>query len=221
MANTLVNHFGKSVHDHENPLRMQLRSEGRLTYALFDFNISTKFPPTATLDECRLPYHRSWTGTFGHFPADTAQGEFDFDPFAWDVCMLGLAFCYEFNSVICDVPMLAPLLDKMMLRDITQRFTAAEALRFFEDELYSQLSEQQLLQYPSQELCGIIPSADYDRWKGLNVQFVEKWAAFRQPPLPLATRIMRFICRYEWAHHAVILIRRTVHLARSWRPTSL
>ena len=39
--------------------------------------------------------------------------------------------------------MLAPLFDRMTTHDLTRRFTADEALEFFQNE-YSQLTEEQL-----------------------------------------------------------------------------
>ncbi|KAG6807496.1 hypothetical protein H0H93_001543, partial [Arthromyces matolae] len=95
----------------------------------------------------------SWNGTPGYTPLDTCQGEFDFDPFAWDVGSMGLVFCFYYDVgpstvtyslwLLMDVlnqhltvpaPMLAPLFDKMVTRDVTKRFTAQQALSFLEEE---------------------------------------------------------------------------------------
>jgi len=95
----LVNHFGTDCSIEYNEVRSELRSEGKLIYALFDFDISIIAPPDAKKGEYRLPYRMSWWGS-GNQPRDTAQGEFDYDPFAFDVGMLGSEFCQEFQVEI-------------------------------------------------------------------------------------------------------------------------
>ena len=72
-----------------NLVRGELRCEGRLIYAMFDFNVSMMLPPTAKKEDFRLPYYESWVGTYS-FPCDTQQGEFDYNPFVYDVGVLGL-----------------------------------------------------------------------------------------------------------------------------------
>ncbi|KAF5380080.1 hypothetical protein D9615_006222 [Tricholomella constricta] len=44
--NILVSHFGKRLTDGNNEFRATLRSQGRLTYAFFDFDVAAIFPPT-------------------------------------------------------------------------------------------------------------------------------------------------------------------------------
>ena len=92
-GNIAVNHVGCLSHIHNNTLRPALRREGRLTYALFDFDISIMFPSSFTAAECRLPYWMSWHGCLFIPPYDTTQGEIDYDPFAFDVACLGIHFC--------------------------------------------------------------------------------------------------------------------------------
>jgi hypothetical protein len=97
--NVLVNHFGADSSLANNEVRSELRSDGKLIYALFDFDISIMAPPDAKKGEYRLPYHMSWWGSFNQ-PMDTAQGEFDYDPFAFDVGMLGSEFCQVYQVTI-------------------------------------------------------------------------------------------------------------------------
>ena len=98
--NVLVNHFGANSSLANNEVRSELRSDGKLIYALFDFDISIMAPSDAKKGEYRLPYHMSWWGSFNQ-PMDTAQGEFDYDPFAFDVGMLGSEFCQVYQVTIC------------------------------------------------------------------------------------------------------------------------
>ena len=84
----LVNHFSDDESMTVNLVRGGLRSEGRLLYAMFDFNSAIMLPPTAKKEDFRLPYYESWVGSY-YFPCDTEQGEFDF---VFDVGILGVVF---------------------------------------------------------------------------------------------------------------------------------
>ncbi|KAF8067477.1 other/AgaK1 protein kinase [Lyophyllum atratum] len=209
LGNILVNHFGRQSDDDTNMLRQSLRSQNRLTYALFDFDCSTMFPQSYTLEECRLPYQRSWRTLYLQVPSDTSHGEPDFDPFAFDVGMLGVMFCHRFQHLTPKVPMLAPLFDRMITRNIPQRFTAAEAFLFFEEQVYPQTTESQLEEDPVTLRDDKFRRFDfYNRWEGLDPSFVEKWAAFREPPVPWRNRVLRFICARLWGYRMVAYIRR-------------
>ncbi|KAG6847973.1 hypothetical protein H0H93_004466 [Arthromyces matolae] len=208
-GNILINHFGRYHGDHQNPTRPYLRQKNQLTYALFDFELSTKFPPSWSDEECRLPYHRSFQGTPGCVPPDTFQGEFDFDPFARDVGSMGLVLAAEFEHLTIHVPLLAPLLDKMLTRDVPRRFTAQQSLDFVENVVYPGTSQEQLdlgVEEP--------PSVRIDRWLGLDPDFVKKWAEYHEPPLPLTTRMLRFICQYPWVLHTIAFLRKNLHQFR-------
>ncbi|KAJ3506407.1 hypothetical protein NLJ89_g6887 [Agrocybe chaxingu] len=134
-ANVLVSHFSDDTTSYtESAAREQLRSSNSLIYCLFDFDISMMLPPDVDKRYYRLPYRLSWDGTFCQ-PKDTAQGEFDYNPFAYDVGTLGRAFCIQYQHLSTLIPMFAPFLDRMTTRDISSRFTAAEALDFFESFL--------------------------------------------------------------------------------------
>jgi hypothetical protein len=106
-GNVLMNHFGAGNYDYQM-LRQASRREGRLVYAMFDFDVSFIFPSSSTLEQRRLPYHLSWWGTFSPLH-DTAQGELDYDPFAFDVGVLGVLFCHNFQVGPLD-PFRCPLL---------------------------------------------------------------------------------------------------------------
>jgi len=96
-ANIVVNHFCASGQMRCNSMRGQLRSSGHLVYALLDFDISIRFPPNSTPADMRLPSSLSWWGSYDQ-PADTAQGELDYDPFAFDVGCLGVLFWDRFGA---------------------------------------------------------------------------------------------------------------------------
>ncbi|KAF8526725.1 kinase-like domain-containing protein, partial [Gautieria morchelliformis] len=178
-GNILVNHFGAFTDNPSNDLRRKLRRDGRLVYAIMDFDISMIFPPTATREECRLPSHLSWIGGQSQ-PHDTRQGELDNDPFAFDVGCLGVLFCRCFQHFTSIVPMFAPLMDRMTTRDISRRFTASQALEFLES-FASELTLEQL-EFPAPPWKpGQPPYDKYDRWAGLPETFIKDWDNFREP----------------------------------------
>ncbi|KAK0191639.1 hypothetical protein F5146DRAFT_1049701 [Armillaria mellea] len=97
----------------------------------------------------------SWVGTNNYNIHDTRQGEHDYDPFAFDVALLEYLFCRHFQHLTPYEPMLAPLLNRTVTRTVSKRFTAAEALRFFEDFLPGSQLDTPVESYPSFE--------DYER----------------------------------------------------------
>ncbi|PPQ72391.1 hypothetical protein CVT26_006751 [Gymnopilus dilepis] len=204
-GNVLTNHFSDSCEVGESIMRQELRSKGLLSYVIFDFDFSIQWPSELDRTTCRLPYYRAW-GSF-NLVTDVAQGEFDYNPFIFDVGVLGALFCKFAQHLTGNLPMLAPLLDRMTTRELARRFTAVEALRFFE-EMKDQLSQHDLDQsLEKATTISRIPYYSYDRWKDIPPEFAERWAAFREPPIPLMVSIMRRICRYGWVCHVVARIR--------------
>ncbi|KAG6887184.1 hypothetical protein C0995_000582 [Termitomyces sp. Mi166 len=174
------------------------------------------FSQSARIDECRLPSYISF-GTYpDQRPDDTHQGEIDFNPFAFDVGMLGVLFCTEFQHLVTLAPMLAPLFDMMTTRNITRRFTASEALKFFEEQIEPLT--------PGLEKIGCRPLAHtgrydaFDRWKDLDPEFVKKWAEFREPPVPRHIRTLRTFCERLWGWRLVHRIRHLGRFIVQWTP---
>ena len=73
----------------ECPSRQARRDDGLSTYALIDFDSGHIFPENAALTECRLKPRQPG---YEH-PYDTAQGEPDYNPFAWDIGNMGAYIC--------------------------------------------------------------------------------------------------------------------------------
>ncbi|KAG6879345.1 hypothetical protein C0992_003387 [Termitomyces sp. T32_za158] len=178
--NILVNHVDRHYYDEYNIHRMSLRTEGKLTYALFDFSHSTMFPETVRINECRLPSKTSFRTYWVQRPDDTHQGEVDFDPFAFDVGMLGVLFCTEFQHLTYLAPMLAPLFDMMTTRTISRRFTASAALTFFEEQVQPLTFGSENIACRRQPL-NVYPVRydEFDRWQDLDPEFIKKWAKFQ------------------------------------------
>ncbi|KDQ18184.1 hypothetical protein BOTBODRAFT_155307 [Botryobasidium botryosum FD-172 SS1] len=197
--NVLMNHIGRFEKVYENPLRKQLRCERRALYALFDFDCAVMFPRTSTSAERRLPGCESFI-CGGNFSHDTAQGELDYDPFAYDVAALGQLFCERFQQLTPIAPFLAPFLDKMITRDIPNRYTAIQALHAF-DDFYLHLSSSQLDTPPPPAVdCN---AEEYDKWAGLPEDFIKQWSSYREPKLPLSTKAVRWICRQRLGYFLV------------------
>jgi hypothetical protein len=92
----LINHFSDDGSALINENQVKLRREGKLIYALIDFDVSLMAPPDIKREDYRLPYGESFIGS-GNQPYDTSQGEFDYDPFAYDVGSTGVEFCNHFQ----------------------------------------------------------------------------------------------------------------------------
>ncbi|PPQ88578.1 hypothetical protein CVT25_009958 [Psilocybe cyanescens] len=194
LRNVVANHFTAEILLYSDT-RRYLRSQQRLLYAIIDFDWSIMLPSEADRNNFRLPYYKSW-GTF-HLIKDTDAGEFDFNPFIFDVGVMGSLLCMEYQHMSQRLPMLAPLLDRMTTWELDRRFTASEALHFFEDRLSEVTDEQlQLGIYEERDKTQILYDK-YDRWEGLSPDFLDKWAAYRTPPLPWHMRCMRRLYEAE------------------------
>ncbi|KAG6852657.1 hypothetical protein H0H87_009530, partial [Tephrocybe sp. NHM501043] len=154
------------------------------------------------LEDCRLPSHVSFNTLYDQVPADTFHGEFDFNPFPFDVGMMGVMFCKAFQQLTRTAPMLAPLLDRMTTRNVDQRFKASEALQFFEQYVVPLTTEDQMSSPAPEPTMDseYVPYDYYDRWQGLDPEFVEKWVAYREPPVPRHVQFLRYICEYRQVH---------------------
>lgn len=112
-----------------------------------------------------------------------------------------------FKHLCGQLPFLAPLLDRMTTRNLGNRFTAPEALQFFE-KMYSQLTEAELQQavFGDQPIYSPLYYT-YDRWASVPSDFAKKWASYREPPIPLTTKVLRRLCERGWIFHIVANIR--------------
>jgi hypothetical protein len=96
--NILVNYFGDSTWPSQDDyLRDEFLSNDKALYAIFDYNLSVVFPPGTSPRQRRLPFENSFAGLAMNRPYDTAQGEFDYDPFAWDVACFGIQLRNRFQ----------------------------------------------------------------------------------------------------------------------------
>ncbi|KAF9018075.1 hypothetical protein BDZ89DRAFT_1074198 [Hymenopellis radicata] len=201
--NTLVNHFALDSRGRAYPLRSAMRKDGRMKYVLFDFNLALMFPASATHASCRLPVKGGFFASL-NAPTDLSQGEYDYEPFAFDVGCLGMMFRRVFQHLAPFAPILAPLIDGMVTWDVRARFTAEEALQFFEQHV-SHLDENLLHTVPRE-----YDFNEYDRWSELPPEFVRTWVHLRIPPEPITRKILRYMCQYRICDMVVQWIRRIV-----------
>ncbi|PPQ82539.1 hypothetical protein CVT25_007148 [Psilocybe cyanescens] len=201
-TNVLVNHFSDMYMANEK--RKILRQERSLCYALFDFDFSVMLPPETNKKEYRLPYDRSW-GSF-NLSGDTSAGEYDYDPFVFDVGAMGVTICQLYQHLAEDLPLLAPLLDMMTTWDLERRFTASEALQFFEERL-SEISEDDLSFKFFFDTCIDQRYNEYNRWENVPPEFAERWKAYKVSPIPWRLKMLRFIYRHSRNGHILPMIR--------------
>ncbi|OBZ74118.1 hypothetical protein A0H81_06460 [Grifola frondosa] len=135
LSNMMVNLFSAVNFREVNRLRPVLekhRSSSHARYCLFDFNLSIQFPPGKPVEGYRSPSKEAYRGTDDYHPWDVYQGQFEYNPFAFDVGCLGNVFKSRFADVIPAINMLAPLIDRMTTYEVSERFTAAQAYEFGE-----------------------------------------------------------------------------------------
>ncbi|GJJ07962.1 hypothetical protein Clacol_002169 [Clathrus columnatus] len=218
-GNTLINHFGTRGRVPHNLMRPKLLSAGRLTYALFDFDLAQMLPST----ECRLPSTQSFFVMSIEIPFDTSHGELDYDPYKFEMGCLGIVLCQMFQHCIPFAHFLAPFLDRLITDRLELRLTAKEALEFFE-EMHAKLTPEQLaVEAPVYTLHGYPPwqPEKYDRWEGLPDEFIAEWGHFRAPKPSFGTKLLRWFCRRLWGERIVINIRRFVRLLAPYVRASL
>ena len=107
--------------------------------------------------------------------------------------------------------MLAPLLDKMVDSDPSRRFSAEEALHFFEEQ-YEMLDFDQLEASPNdipESLYEESPHPEsFDRWVNLPHEYVKKYDHLRVSKVGFGTKLLRYMCRSLWMRYFVQCVRR-------------
>ncbi|EFI27555.1 other/AgaK1 protein kinase [Coprinopsis cinerea okayama7 len=188
--NIVMNHFSSQPSMYANEARRKLRGDKLASYAIIDYNISVIAPEGVERSKFLLPAELSRDSANG--VPDTEQGELDYDPFAWDVGTLGAILSTQYQYFCGDLPLLAPLLDSMTTRDVSRRFTAAQALEFFETEV-SLLDKDALLtpiRMPNYRKHHEV----YDRWKDIPEPLAIKWRDYRCAKITRWTYFLRWMC---------------------------
>ncbi|KAI0780199.1 hypothetical protein C8Q74DRAFT_1263737 [Fomes fomentarius] len=161
------------------PLRDH-RRDPRTQYALIDFNLSIIFDEDASQLDCRLPAEAALVSATPFQPSDLWLGEYDYDPFAYDVGCLGNMFRVNFAEVVPSVPLLAPLFDKMTTHVKSRRFKAQEALLFLQD-IMDQLPSHVLNKELALQANWTTLDNSTIYWSRLPPRFCTAWALYKTP----------------------------------------
>ncbi|KAF9484827.1 hypothetical protein BDN70DRAFT_849126 [Pholiota conissans] len=206
-GNILTNHFGcaNMPHRYSSLQRQELRAKGQLVYALTDFNYSLMLPVDTDLRSCRLPIAESYPGVIEK-PYGVVHGEVYFNPFAYDVACLGITLSYQFQHLCSSLPILAPLLSGMLTSNTIERFTAQEALAFFDDNR-PKIWEYESLSPPQREY--IEDWQAYDRWTNVPPHLLKIWSRYRgERPSYFTERIVGRLCQRRWGRKLIFSVRR-------------
>ncbi|KAJ3740491.1 kinase-like domain-containing protein [Lentinula detonsa] len=194
----------------------------RLEFGIIDLDFAMIIPQS-TNGKDRLPSTLAWMQEYSAL--DVAQGELVYDPFKYDVGVLGVMFCEMLQKFTPVIPNLAPLLDRMTTHELTKRFTARQAHVFAEKYLLQGLSEKQLQQSlttsnrplplgnnPSDHTpLPTSPWTSYDRWAYLPLSFFlefPQWSEYVTPRLPRWKAWLRQVCETEEGRRRVKRIRK-------------
>ncbi|PFH47061.1 hypothetical protein AMATHDRAFT_68490 [Amanita thiersii Skay4041] len=222
--NILVNYLwaGRDADAKDIAFHRDLCSQGRNEYAIFDFDRAIKLPSYIDRSQYRLPIQYSFEGSHLGPAFECVLAPIDYNPFTYDVFCMGRLLCYELQYITELAPLLAPLLDMMLTPNEKKRFTAEQALEFFE-KLRSEMSQEEL----KRQIPGDLPATPawhkFDRWRNLPRRFVETWSCYRQYPPSLPQRLLRKLCTYDRGWNLVYnmrLIFRTIGDYILWRPRS-
>ena len=104
------------------------------------------------------------------------------------------------------IPFFAPLLECMITDNVEHRFTADEALRFFEDNR-SMMSAEELAKEPP---CDNPYPLTIVPWESLPLTFAEKWSFCRNPPTAFWTRVLRWVNATSTGHGIIQSVRKVI-----------
>ncbi|RDX44624.1 hypothetical protein OH76DRAFT_1359251 [Lentinus brumalis] len=189
------------------------RRTSRVLYCLFDFNLSVQFPQDKPLHVCRLIADPSTMSGTPYGPLDVSLGVYDYNPFAYDVACLGNMFRAQFAPIVGSIPEFATLFDQMTTHVIHDRFTASEALAYF-DQAVSRLPDHTL---QSQIVLDIDSDWEWDYeekakryWSFIPFELAATWVEYRTSPSSLETRFLRYIFGYRVGRYLLRYVRRTL-----------
>ncbi|KAI0780213.1 kinase-like domain-containing protein [Fomes fomentarius] len=181
------------------------------SFCLIDFDLAIQLPRDVSVKGCRRPSHEAFCGSAQYHPSDCSLGEPEYNPFAFDVGCLGMLFIYHFAEAFPKVPCLAALCAKMTTYVVEERFTAAEALSFYNDHM-SGLPDEQL-----HSTVILDPSLEPLRnpelyWRLLIPEDRHAWTAFRAPQESWGRRILRWMADTEIGWQVLRFMRGTLRI---------
>lgn len=94
---------------------------------------------------------------------------------------------------------------------VAARFTAAEALQFFDEYIAASVPEE-VLQTPLANKPPVYLADVQDYWAGLPREFVRQWGHYRRPPVSMPARLLRWLCGFNVGWKMVYNIRRALRI---------
>ncbi|KAI0368359.1 hypothetical protein BV20DRAFT_969419 [Pilatotrama ljubarskyi] len=177
-------------------------------YALLDFNVSTCLPIDTSIRDCRRPAVEFSRGTIFH-SGDCAMGEYDYNPFWADVGSLGAMCLYWIPDIAAAIPVLAPLLAKMVSHIPSARFTAAEALTYVTECKASFSVDDLAKPLPDKRRTFFY----HDWWDKLNPDDRQRWELYAVPPRSWAFRVCdRIFSRVPHLFSVVVYLRNILRI---------
>ncbi|KAI0630172.1 hypothetical protein C8Q77DRAFT_1136768 [Trametes polyzona] len=215
ISNILINYFNPAsvnVVDRKRSIQDFLGSTKTedVQYCLFDFDISGAFPHDVLVKTYRTDSEWALYGTPFLHPPDARLGEYDYNPFAFDVGCLGNFYTSLLRSVVPLVPLLAPLFDKMTTWVVDERFTACEAAQFIEDIL-AELPKDVLettIDWESE-----YDHADVDAyWTHMPPDFRARWVHYKTPQPPWTRSLLARIADSDIGWRLLRFVRDILHI---------
>ncbi|RDX55194.1 hypothetical protein OH76DRAFT_1397576 [Lentinus brumalis] len=187
----------------------RLRDSGDVLYALMDYDQSIQHPANASLKEFRRPADEAMCGSTMYRPYDVCLGEPDYNPFAFDVAMLGNLFRAHFVEAVPAVPALAALYDGMTTHVLSQRFTAQEAWQFFDTQVVNlPLDVLETTVQPSINWSARVDPDVY--WSTLSPELQASWGHFRAPPCSIWSDLLNWFIGFPRCCQLIVFTRRVL-----------
>ncbi|KAI1794200.1 hypothetical protein LXA43DRAFT_1118910 [Ganoderma leucocontextum] len=183
------------------------RKRSDVFYALMDYDQSIHLPEVSSVKHCRRPANEAWVGSAVYKPDDVCLGEPGYNPFAFDVGMLGNMFRVYFSMAVPSVPTLPALFDKMTTHVVSQRFSAEEALEFFRRET-KDLPRNALEAHLILSVEGEAMYYSDVYWSRLSPQLQAQWASLRTPPLGCWFHILNRLMQIPICCRVIVSVRR-------------
>ncbi|KAI1794199.1 hypothetical protein LXA43DRAFT_164645 [Ganoderma leucocontextum] len=182
-----------------------------VVYAFMDYDQSIQLPPDVSVKDCRRPSDEACMGSDLYKPEDVCLGEPQYNPFAFDVAMLGNLFRVHLSGAVSMVPALPALFDGMTTHVVTPRFSAQEALDFFMGNIES--LSQDVLDAP------VTLRIDYETmfdpevyWSKLAPHLQADWSRFRMPPLPRSWHVLNWLIQVPGSGSIIYFVRRALQI---------
>ncbi|OBZ76979.1 putative sulfite reductase [NADPH] flavoprotein component [Grifola frondosa] len=205
-SNVMVNYYSALHYRESGRLLLLLekhRSSSQARYCLFDFNLSKQFPLGRQIESYRSPSTEAFRGWDCYHPSDVYQGEFEYNPFAFDVACLGKLFMFRFaasSQYLYSGRGHSYGLCSCRMQYLFSTHWFPQASDFFE-EIVRNLSEEELQASVSLPVNVDTEVTVQDCWARVTPAFVTSWSRYRSPPVPRSIQLLHWICSFETVTH--------------------